>query len=250
VDLLVEEPSGTVCSFRNPRTTSGGVILSDSAAVKDPGRSDMNSEIYVCPQGFEGTYRVLLRRVWGKLTADKATVDIYWHYHSKDQRHLRKQIELGDDDALALFELEKGRREQPLEEEQVANAVAGQVEVGRQILAQQLNVLADPRTLGSFLSSRNRAGAQNGNAGNNPFVVQGAVGYQPVIIVLPEGSFMSAVAVVSADRRYVRVTPTPFFSGISEVNTFNFATGESGTSQGGGGGGFSGGGGGGLGGGF
>ena len=32
VDLLVEEPSGTVCSLRNPRTTAGGVMLGDSFA--------------------------------------------------------------------------------------------------------------------------------------------------------------------------------------------------------------------------
>ena len=33
VDLLVEEPSGTVCSARNPRTTSGGVMLADAFAT-------------------------------------------------------------------------------------------------------------------------------------------------------------------------------------------------------------------------
>ena len=50
-------------------------------------------------------------------------------------------------------------------------------------------------------------------------------------------------AVISADRRYVRVSPTPFFSGITEVNTFNYVTGSSGMSNGAGGGGFGGGGG-------
>ena len=29
VDVFVEEPSGTICSYRNPRTTSGGVMLGD-----------------------------------------------------------------------------------------------------------------------------------------------------------------------------------------------------------------------------
>ena len=53
----------------------------------------------------------------------------------------------------------------------------------------------------------------------------GAVGYQPVITTLPEGAMMSATAVISADRRYVRITPTPLFSGVSQVNTFNMATG-------------------------
>ena len=30
IDLLVEEPSGSVCSFRSPRTTGGGVMLGDA----------------------------------------------------------------------------------------------------------------------------------------------------------------------------------------------------------------------------
>ena len=58
---------------------------------------------------------------------------------------------------------------------------------------------------------------------------RGAVGYQPVIIFLPEGAQLSsALAVISADRRYVRFTGLPFFSGVAEVNTFNMVTGSSG----------------------
>jgi hypothetical protein len=52
-----------------------------------------------------------------------------------------------------------------------------------------------------------------------------AVGYQPVITTLPEGVNMFARAVVSADRRYVRITCTPLFSGVGNVTTFNFQTG-------------------------
>jgi hypothetical protein len=73
-----------------------------------------------------------------------------------------------------------------------------------------------------------------------------------VITTLPEGTNFQASAVISADRRYVRVTSTPFFSLIGDVSTFNFATGNStggGGNQGIGVGGF-GGGAGGLGGGF
>ncbi len=44
---------------------------------------------------------------------------------------------------------------------------------------------------------------------------------------------MFAQAVISADRRYVRITPSPSFSTIGEVQTFNFATGQGGQQQGG-----------------
>ena len=254
VDLFVEEPSGTICSARNPRTTSGGSMLGDAVAKTGQRKSEGASEVYVCPKGFDGTYRVMVRRVWGKLAANKVTVDIYWHYFSKREKKQTKQLELVSDEAVAAFDLQDGRRTEPLAEQQVANAVAGQVAAGRQLLAQQLNALNNPQALGSFLSGANHSGQTDGLGFNpfNPFVpfgFNGAVGYQPVITSLPKGAIMTTSAVISADRRYVRVSPTPFFSGISEVNTFNYVTGASGTSNGAGGGGFgSGGGGGGLGG--
>jgi hypothetical protein len=74
--------------------------------------------------------------------------------------------------------------------------------------------------------------AANGGVAPN-FFARGAVGYQPVISQLPSGASMSARGVISADRRYVRVSPFPMFTGIGEVNTFNFVSGSSGTSNGG-----------------
>jgi hypothetical protein len=53
-----------------------------------------------------------------------------------------------------------------------------------------------------------------------------AVGYFPVITWLPEGTSLSAQAVVSPDRRHVRMSVLPFFSTIGPVHTFNFMTGE------------------------
>jgi hypothetical protein len=70
-----------------------------------------------------------------------------------------------------------------------------------------------------------------GGGGILPFM-RGRVGYQPVIITLPVGANMSATAVVSADRRYVRCTTQPLFSTIPVVNTFNYQSGSSGTSGG------------------
>jgi hypothetical protein len=55
--------------------------------------------------------------------------------------------------------------------------------------------------------------------------MRGAVGYQPVIITLPEGTNFTVTGVVSADRRYVRITALPLFSLVSKVTTFNIASG-------------------------
>jgi len=58
-----------------------------------------------------------------------------------------------------------------------------------------------------------------------PVVGDFAAAQQPVIVVLNEGTFLNVQAVVSDDRRFVRLTVVPFFSSIGEVNTFTF-TGE------------------------
>ncbi|MEO1495598.1 MAG: hypothetical protein AAFV43_00440 [Planctomycetota bacterium] len=55
-----------------------------------------------------------------------------------------------------------------------------------------------------------------------PVVGEFAAAQQPVIVVLSEGTLMSIQAVVSEDRRYVRLTVVPFFSEIGDVDTFTF----------------------------
>jgi tetratricopeptide (TPR) repeat protein len=223
VDILVEEPSGTVCSLRNPRTTGGGVLLGGTLPTAADASSEGRSEVYVCPKGFEGTYRMLVRRVWGNVTAGKVTVEVYTHYRSQDAACLRKKISLDSKgEALVVFDLKNGRRTEPLQAAQVANAAADQVVVAQQILGQQLAAAADPSALQAMAISRQ----QGGVAGGFPFFVRGAVGYQPVIIWLQPGVELTASAVVSADRRYVRVSAAPSFSGIPSVHVFNMATGS------------------------
>jgi general secretion pathway protein D len=57
-----------------------------------------------------------------------------------------------------------------------------------------------------------------------PVVGDFAAAQQPVIVVLSEGTHLTVQAVVSDDRRYVRLTVVPFFSKIGkDVRTFQFA---------------------------
>lgn len=64
-----------------------------------------------------------------------------------------------------------------------------------------------------------------------PVVGDFAAAQQPVIVVLSEGTFMTVQAVVSNDRRFVRLTIVPFFSRIGEVNTFQFTGSETTTTN-------------------
>gem|GEM_PF-3999937 len=51
-------------------------------------------------------------------------------------------------------------------------------------------------------------------------------GFRPIVTWLPTGTNFSARAVVSPDRRHVRMSLSPFFSSIPRVDTFNYATGQ------------------------
>jgi general secretion pathway protein D len=55
-----------------------------------------------------------------------------------------------------------------------------------------------------------------------PVVGEFAAAQQPVIVVLNEGTMMTIQAVVSEDRRYVRMTIVPFFTQIGDVDEFTF----------------------------
>ncbi len=217
VDFEVEEPSGTVCSLSDPRTVAGGVSLGDAYASDADSSSPVLKEKYVCPQGFAGKYRVRIHRVWGEVAAGKVTVDVYRHLGSDQAEHERRQLELTDKDAMVVFDLDKGRRSEPLESAQLAGAVERQQQVSQAVLAQQIDSSSDPSILGAqneLLRRRNALGALR---------FGGAVGYQPIIQVLPEGAQMAAIGVISADRRYVRISTSPTFSTIGDVQTFTFA---------------------------
>jgi len=170
--------------------------------------------------------------VWGKVTAGKVHVEVVKHYRGRQAERIAKVVPLKDDEALVVFDLEEGRRTEALEKHQLATAANTQIAVSRQLLSQQLVAAEDDRTssatAGRFPASpgAGRPGFRKGNPG----------GYQPVIITLPEGANLAATAVVSADRRYVRITTVPLFSGVSEVNVFNSSTGESTEGRGGTGG--------------
>jgi hypothetical protein len=98
----------------------------------------------------------------------------------------------------------------------------------RALLAQQLAGAGGIGSAGqSFANSLGNAGGLGFVPG---FFMRGAVGYRPVLTTLPTGASMFVqTAVISADRRYVRVSPSPNFTQVTEVNTFNFVTGQGAT---------------------
>ena len=194
VDILIEEPSGSVCSLRNPRSTSGGVILGDSASnsAKNPS-ADGITETYVLTKGFNGEYRLLMQRVWGQVATGKVTVDIVTNMFTDNVRHVRKQIPLANKDALVVFELNNGRRVEHLAQHQVANAARDQFKMNHAVLAQMVDANADANAIQELASDRGyqlaAASRVNPNIRRQLIAQQlgrrGQVGFQPVLTTLP-----------------------------------------------------------------
>ena len=235
IDLIVEEPGGSICSLHEPRTTGGGVSLGDDYSSHGEQSTTGSTEKYSCAKGFPGTYRIRIRKVWGEVVAGKVTIEVTKNVGTKNQRYEKQRITVPEEtDAVVVFELEQSRREQPLATEKLQIAVNRQQAISQAVLAQQIGGASDPR-IGPA-----RGRGRGGDLRDRLALAQGggAVGFQPVIITLPSGTQMLATGVVSADRRYVRISASPSFTGVGNVQTFSFA----GPPQGGGGGGGGGGG--------
>jgi hypothetical protein len=259
IDIRVREPAGTVCSLSNPVTLGGGVLIGDASSASQKQELGGVSEFYVCPQGYSGQYDVLVRRVWGEVSGGKVTVEVYTDFGTPDQRMISQQVDVSEKDALVQVAVKNGQRTQPIADVQLAAVQAKQLATSRAVLGQ----LAMPGASSGGSSRSNpfnyfafrQQMLRNGGLGFGFPGLGGAVGYQPVITTLPEGANLFVTGVVSHDRRYVRLSPSPFFTGIGEIFTFNFVSGETagggvgGVGGGGLGGGGIGGGGGGLGGG-
>jgi len=223
IDIAVQEPTGSVCSVATPRSVSGGTLLADGEAGGD---GTTHRERYIATQAFPGDYRVLVRRSWGKVAADTVTAEITIHKGTDREQSLRRQIRLGADEHILAVPLPEGRRREPLFDAQIAQDVAAHQTLGRAVLAQQLAAITDPEAVAAL--SRSRGAPLGRPVPGLPFFNRGAVGYQPIVTTLPEGVNLFARAVVSADRRYVRITAVPLFSGVGTVTTFSFSGGDPG----------------------
>jgi hypothetical protein len=112
--LRVKEPVGTICSYSHPQTVSGGVLLSESSAKRASDSINGLSEIYVCPQGYAGEYDILVRRIWGKVSGGKATVEVLTDYGTPDQRSIVQQVAINEKDGLIRVAVKHGHRKEPM----------------------------------------------------------------------------------------------------------------------------------------
>ena len=210
LDLLVEEPSGAICSAENPTTTGGGIFTHDGFGGDQKDCHDN----YVCPRGLSGDYRVTVRHISGEVVGKRAILTITRYQGSPREVVEQFTVKLADHDKVVRVTLSNGRLQEPTALpllEAPREAALGRRAPPRLVRNTREAQAARER----FVADRRVVGAGGG----------GAVGYQPLITVLSEGVSMTAMAVVSGDRRYVRMTVQPMFSAITDVQSFSFFTG-------------------------
>lgn len=261
LDLYVKEPSETYCWFSNPRTTSGGILLQSPQRFKEIDSEGLNRVVYVCPKGFSGKYEVLVQRAWGKIANDKFRMRILKNTGTENETISEDWYQLGENGAIVKFELENARLDQSLLESEIDSAIVSEVSLrNRAEISRELSALTerdvlidhnmssatkDPRSRakGSVQSqssgsvaSRSRSGQGQVNEAalldwaNRRITQSGdAPGYELEVEWFDFGPAVEdLVAVVSADRRYVRLNPGVSFNSLMGVFTYNSTTGDSG----------------------
>lgn len=215
IDLIIEEPLGTLCSVNNPQSRGGGVLVHDGSG---PNQSRCFEE-YVCAMAVSGQYRVRVRHIWGNIVGKRARLQII-RYQGTPQETIKSfAVVIGPEDAQVRLALKHGRRVQ-------RQVVPEQPKpVSRRSGRPSFPGLIGPLDDASLRSARKFVQSRRGR--------RAKVGFQPVVRMLSEGATMSALAVVSGDRRYVRLTVRPFISTITDVFTFSFI--NNGNPNGGGG---------------
>lgn len=219
LDLIVEEPGGTVCSFESPDSPGGGIHLKDGYGPQ----ADNCREVYVCPKGVSGNYRLRIRRAWGDVVGNRAQLTITKHAGTPQEETVKRIVVLDGDEAVVSITLEDGRRTEPREVNTSQIDPLSAVQPAR-----QANLAGSIRLAGHQQAARDRFHASRQSAvpqaGGAP--ATGAVGYQSVISIVPEGSFLQVNPVISADRRYVRMAVNPTFTTLTDVFEFSFINGQ------------------------
>ncbi|HEY7152403.1 MAG TPA: hypothetical protein VH575_00445, partial [Gemmataceae bacterium] len=225
LDLHVIEPSSSVCSPLNRQTVGGGILIGDSLA-------DMTSETYLAAEAFSGEYEIEIETVYGHPLGGKAQLRIIRHQGTPDETEELRTVELKSKYSERIkVKLDDGRRTEtayvPPRESQRAAEPPPKVENPDKVL-HQLRVLADPDVTGvshgfhgtvtstgqPVLPSRMKAAKKADPTPDDRTLYQTRV--KPFV---QSAMDVTAQAVLSSDRRYVRLSMTPVFNTMTGVQT-------------------------------
>lgn len=111
LDLMITEPDGQVCDFRQRMTRNSGRLIRE-ASVGDQRKSGVrHEEHYVCHSALAGEYRITTRFVLGKVPSGTAQLEIIHHAGSSNETRIVQTITLGREDVVQTTVLSNGRAE-------------------------------------------------------------------------------------------------------------------------------------------
>ncbi len=108
LDFFIKEPSGTVCSHENPKTSSGGLYLHDGFGPDQ----DNCFEKYVNRIAPSGEYVIRVQHIdaKGKIVGNRATLKVTQNKNSKYEKTMTRSVLIARTDSVIKFSLNSGRR--------------------------------------------------------------------------------------------------------------------------------------------
>jgi hypothetical protein len=225
VDLAVEGPKGTLVNWENTHSIAGGVHVHDGFGPKQ----ENCFEKYVCVKALPGQYFIRVNHVWGNIVAGRVSVKVTKYQGTKYEEQKIYPTPIENNRGDLIINLEKGRREnvnQNLKENKQSRLQLWQdpsrnITRGPGVGPQRLT-MQQRQVLQQFLGTGNGGGQVGGG-----FIAPAAIGFAPTITPIFEGATMGASAVISDDRRYVRIGVNATFQKIVDVFNFSINNGSS-----------------------
>lgn len=109
IDLSIVEPGGKVCSYKNPITANGGMLILQSDGGEDLQQNGRSTEEYVCVKALPGEYRLKVNYISGRVNTGRAVLEVVRHEGSDKQQKQSVAIDIGERNADIPLPLKTGR---------------------------------------------------------------------------------------------------------------------------------------------
>ncbi len=199
LDLFVSEPSGATASATHKRTVGGGVLKCDVLEEKDN-----RSEVYTAAQALSGTYKIAVKKALGRTIGNTVQVFVTKHQGTDKESHEFFTLDMTDPKGVEISFLDGTRTDLAVlptddapENRQTTTAAATTTHKG----------------FGGGASAGGTTSAFGQTKTNLPVVVQPLE--TRLAGVSASAPSMRAVADVTPDRKSVKLTVNPIFSGIA-----------------------------------
>lgn len=109
LDLMVTQPDGQICSYRNRLVSNGGRLVHEDGGSANNGNAK-RYEQYICRVAQSGDYKVSVRFVLGNAVAGTAVMEIVKNSGTPEEARSTQTIKLAREDVEVIVPLSNGRR--------------------------------------------------------------------------------------------------------------------------------------------